>query len=110
MRTRSLARARDRKVAKSRKENARVSPSSQPKKNAVHRSIEKGDRGGEVKEKKEKKEKKMKGASAKSASGYTRTREREREPCYRRSHHRRAERIAKTKREQTKGKNIIIRP
>ena len=52
MRTRSLARSRDREVAKSRKENARVSPSSQPKKNAVHRSIEKGDRGGEVKEKK----------------------------------------------------------
>ena len=52
MRTRSLARSRDREVANSRKENARVSPSSQPKKNAVHRSIEKGDGEGEVKEKK----------------------------------------------------------
>ena len=52
MRTRSLARSRDREVAKSRKENARVSPSSQPKKNAVHRSVKQRDRGGEVKEKK----------------------------------------------------------
>ena len=81
MRTWSLARSRNREVAKSRKENARVSPSSQPKKNAVHRSVKEGDRGGEVKEKNEK-EKKMNGASAKSASGYTRMREREREPCH----------------------------
>ena len=55
---RERGRSRDREVAKSRKENARVSPSSQPKKNAVHRSVKEGDRGGEVKEKKGKRKEK----------------------------------------------------
>ena len=49
MRTRSLARSRSCEIAKRKCEGVPLLPTE---KNAVHRSIEKGDRGGEEKEKK----------------------------------------------------------